>query len=248
MIRPISSPASSWRKWPAFSITRGAGKLSCDETRSPTDSGSAISESAQSTRLGRQDQREGAGTRLRLRAREGCLVSGNHVIAGVAFTAGLHEEPHRDIGISADVVAEFEPSLTHLLLAGERAGLHDHQTRKTIGVLNRKPQTDRPAPIVDDRSRVANVELLQQRRHQLDVTVVRVPVEVGRLIGTTEASVVRRDTTVTGVAYRRNYFAPEERPGRLAVKEHHRLPLPLVEVGEPQPVDLAVVRFEGKVR
>ena len=71
-----------------------------------------------------------------------------------------------------DEVAEFEPDVAHLLVAGEGAGVHDHQPREALRVLDREPQADRPAPVVDDGGRVADVELLEQRRHQLDVAVV----------------------------------------------------------------------------
>ncbi len=99
-------------------------------------------------------------------------------------------------------------------------------------MLDRQPQPDRAAPVVDDRGRVADVEFLQQGRDQFDVAVVGVPTEIGGLVGATEAGVVGGDAAVTGVAHRRDHLAPEERPGRLAVEEDDRLALALVEVGQ----------------
>jgi hypothetical protein len=80
------------------------------------------------------------------------------------------------------------------------------------------------------------------------VAVVRVPVEVGGLVGAAEAGVVGGDAAEAGVAHRRDHLAPEKRPGRLAVEEDDWLPLPLVEVGQPQPVDLPVAGLERVVR
>ncbi len=68
--------------------------------------------------------------------------------------------------------------------------------REALRVLDRQPQADRPAPVVDDSGRVADVELLEQRRHQLDVAVVRVPGDVGGLVGAAEAGVVGGDAAV----------------------------------------------------
>src|SRR5439155_18134909 len=80
------------------------------------------------------------------------------------------------------------------------------------------------------------------------VAVVRVPVEVGRLVGAPEPRVVGGDAAVARVAYRRDHLAPQIRPGRLAVKEDHRSSLPLVQMREPQAVDLAVIRLVGEVQ
>jgi hypothetical protein len=176
--------------------------------------------------LGRQDQREGTRSGLRLGARIGRLVGGDHVLAGILLAAGLDQEADRHVLVAGDVVAEFEPDLAHLLVAGERAGVHDHDPREALGVLDREPQADRPAPVMDDGGGVSQVELLDQGRHQLDVTIVGVPVEIGGLVGAPEAGVVRGDAAVAGVADRRNHLAPEERPGRLAVEEDDGLPLP----------------------
>ena len=84
-------------------------------------------------------------------------------------------------------------------------------------------------------------------RGELGVAVVGVPIEVGRLVGAAEAGVIGRDAAVARVAHRRDHLAPQVRPGRLAVEEDHRPPLPLVEVGQPQPVHLAVMRLEREV-
>ena len=111
-----------------------------------------------------------------------------------------------------------------------------------------RSQPDRPAPVVHDDRRAAQVEVLEQRRRQLAVAVVGVPADVGRLVRASEAGQVGRDAAKAGVAHGRDHLAPQERPGRLAVEEDHGRALALVEVGEAQPVDLAVVRVEREVR
>ena len=93
----------------------------------------------------------------------------------------------------------------------------------------------------------AEVEILEKRRRQLDVAVVGVPVDVGRLVGAPEAGQVGGQAAKAGVAHRRDHLAPQERPGRLAVEEDDRRALALVDVRQPQPVDLAVMRLEREV-
>jgi len=53
---------------------------------------------------------------------------------------------------------------------------------------------------------------------------------------------------MTGVTNRGDHLSPQVRPRRLAVEEDDRLPVPLVEVRESQPVHLAVAGGERKVR
>src|SRR4051794_17573102 len=101
---------------------------------------------------------------------------------------------------------------------------------------------------MDHSGDVAKVKVLEQAPGLGDVAVVRVPVEVRGLVGAPEAGVVRRDAAVAGVANGRDHLAPQVGPGRLAVEEHHRGPVALVEVGESEPIDLAVVRLEREAR
>ena len=49
------------------------------------------------------------------------------------------------------------------------------------------------------------------------------------------------DDAVAGVEHRAGDLAPQEAPRRLAVPHHDRRAVALVDVGEPEPVDLAVV-------
>ena len=87
-----------------------------------------------------------------------------------------------------------------------------------------------------------------RRQHRLRVAVVAVPADVGGLVRAPEARQVGGDAAVAGVAHRRHHLAPQERPGRLAVKEHDRGTFALVEVREPQPLVLAVGRLKREVR
>ena len=61
---------------------------------------------------------------------------------------------------------ERVPGVAHRLLAGEQAGVHQHEPRDALGVLDREPQADRAAPVVHDERRVAQVEVLEQRRRR----------------------------------------------------------------------------------
>ena len=92
------------------------------------------------------------------------LVGGDHLVAGVVLARAADEEADRQVLGALDEVAERDPRVGHLLVPGEQAGVEDHDPRDPIGVLDREPQPDRAAPVVHDDRRVAQVELLEQRR------------------------------------------------------------------------------------
>src|SRR3712207_7238336 len=50
----------------------------------------------------------------------------------------------------SDEVAEGHPRVAHALVAGEQAGVHDHQPLHALRALDRGAQADRPAPVVHD--------------------------------------------------------------------------------------------------
>ena len=61
------------------------------------------------------------------------------------------------------------------------------------GSFDREPQPDRPAPVLDDDRRLAQVELVGETLDRLVVEVVRVVLDPGRLVGAAEAEIVGRD-------------------------------------------------------
>ena len=63
-----------------------------------------------------------------------------------------------------------------------------------------------------------------------------------------EAGEIRGDAAISRVAHGCDHVAPQERPGRLAVDEHDRGSLALVDVCQPQPVELPVLRLVRKPR
>ena len=124
------------------------------------------------------------------------------------------------------------------------SGVEDHEPRDAVGVLDREPKSDRPAPVLDDDGRVAQVELVGEALDRRVVEVVGVVLDPRRLVRAAEAEVVGRDGA-SDTRDRRDHLAIQERPGRLAVQEQHRIARALVDVVHPQPVLLDVVRLEG---
>ena len=261
--RPISGPASSWRKWLASAITWSTSVPSAAANRRPVSSGSTGSESAHSTSFGRSSSRSASSTRCRprrpaYRARSGASAGtrGRRPSTpgsgtgrrrrrsprrrGRACTRRLTRKPTGRSSVRSTKSRNAHPGVGHLLVAGEQPGVQDHHPRDPVRVLDRQPQPDRPAPVVHDDGGVAHVELLEQRRHRRGVAVVAVPVDVDRLVRAAEAGQVGRDAAVAGVAHRRDHLAPQKRPGRLAVEEDDRRAVALVDVGEAQAVELAV--------
>ena len=132
--------------------------------------------------------------------------------------------------------------------AGEQAGVEDHDAAHPLGLLDREAQADRAAPVVDDERRVAEVEVLEQCRHQLGVAVVACTSR-GRSACPSARSPRRSGATQRKPASRTGGITLRQRirPRRLAVEEDDRRPLALVDVREPQPVHLAVVGRERVV-
>jgi len=95
-----------------------------------------------------------------------------------------------------------------VLAAGEQAGVERDDAVDAVGHLDRYPQPDRAAPVVDDDGGATQVELLEQRQHRLRVAVIAVPADVDRLVRTPEARQVRSDAPVAGVAHGRQHLAP----------------------------------------
>ena len=163
------------------------------------------------------------------------------------MAAAAHQEADRQVLGALDEGRERLPGVVHRRRAGEHAAVEDHQPRHALGVLDRQAQADRPAPVVHDEGRVAQVEVLEQRRGHLHVAVVGVPAALHRLVRAPEADEVGEHDAVAGVAHGRQHVAPQEAPGGLAVPHHHRCAVALVDVGQAQPVDGAVVRCVGEV-
>ena len=177
--RPISGPWSSCRKWLASAIVSGGGRPSASAKRSPTLSGMTGSESAHSISAGRVSSRSASSTRwpaaapgisgvigsisgnARAPALDsglgiGRVVGGRDLVAGVGLARAAHEHADRQVLGALDEVAERVPRGVHLLVAGEEAGVHDHDAADPVGMLDREAQPDRPAPVVhDDRWRRA---------------------------------------------------------------------------------------------
>ena len=97
-------------------------------------------------------------------------------------------------------------------------------------MLDGEAKADRAAPVVHDEGDAAQAELVDEQLDRCDVAVVRVPADVGRLVGAAEADQVGRDRAVAGGDDRRNDVAPQKRRRRLAVQKEHRRPGSLVHV------------------
>jgi len=149
--------------------------------------------------------------------------------------------------VRSDEVVEGPPGVGHPLLSpvkrpvsmttirAMRSGFSAGEARRPYGTFpSRGPR----------RWTSAEVEVGEQRARLLDVAVVRVPVEVGGLVGAAKAPrSPRRDAAVPGVADRRNHLAPQVRPGGLAGGRNTTGgPSPSSRWARRSPVDLAVVR------
>ena len=101
-------------------------------------------------------------------------------------------------------------------------GVEDDEALHALGVLDGETQPDRPAPVLHDDRRPAEVELLREPLDRGVVEVVRVVLDPGGLVRASEAEVVGRDDPAHG-GQRRDQLPAQERPARLAVEQQHRV-------------------------
>jgi len=104
---------------------------------------------------GGEDEREGLGTRLELRPREGGVVGGDDLLPRIGVARAADEHPHRQVVRTLHEVVEADPRLGHLLVAGEETRVEDHHPLDPVGVLDGEAQPDRTAPVVHHHGRAA---------------------------------------------------------------------------------------------
>jgi hypothetical protein len=118
-------------------------------------------------------------------------------------------------------------------------------------VLGGDAQPDEAAPVLaDDGDAVEAERVVQEGAGPLDVPGVGVVGGLGGLVGAAEPDEVGGDRPQTGRRELGHDVTVEERPGGLAVQEHHRLAVggPGLDIGHPQPVaDLGVTGLVGEV-
>jgi hypothetical protein len=108
-------------------------------------------------------------------------------------------------------------------------------------MLDGEPQSDRPAPVVHHHGQRRQGELADEALDRPVVRVVRVPVALDRFVGAPEPEVVGRDDPRDG-RERRDQLAIQVAPGRLAVEQEDGIACALVDVVQPVPVLVDVVR------
>jgi hypothetical protein len=237
--RRRSSPAARLRRRPRTALrprtgapgrSRPRGKAWACRRRQSL--GLSSSRSASSTRLplrrpghirrGRQHERKRPRSGLRLRRRERGVVGGGDLVAHPPRARVSHQPRDRQVLGALDEAPKSLPGVGHPLCAGEQPGVHHHHPRDPVGVIGRQAEADRIAPVVDHDGRLAQVEVREQRRRDLGMAIVRVPVEVDRLVRAPEPWVVGDYAAKARVADRRDDLPPQVRPGRLAVQEDDR--------------------------
>ena len=271
MAAAICSPRSSWRKWAPPSITTWGPAPGTLFTKTSPDFGlgKTGSESENATSVGFSqraqlvadrrhlrrarpvglewhEQRERRGAGLRLGVRERGLVRRDHLVRQIRGGGPLDDEADRKVRVLLRKPAPGQEALAHA--AGEQPGVHDHETIDPVLVLHRPAQPDRAAPVLDDDRGAGEVEAVEDAGDLLDVAVVAVPVEIGRLVGAPEAGEVRTDHPVAARHERRQHLAVQVRPRRLAVEADDGATRTLVEVVHPEAVHLGVVGLEVVAR
>ena len=265
--RPISSPLSSCRKWPApvddLRLERArdvrrdplgdAGRedrigVGEEHERRLLPAAELLADRQVRRRVGvlgrdRDEPGEGEDPGLRLGHRPRRAVGLLDLVAHRLHCRDPDELAGNDVRAdAAHEVAEAEPLLGRRPAAAD-TGVHDHEPRNAVRVLDGEAEPDRPAPVLDDDGEVAQVELLDEPDDRADLEVVGVVLEPERLVGAAEAEVVGRDRAC-GRAELGDDLAVEVRPGRLAVQEEDRRARAFVEVVHAQAVLLDVVRLE----
>ena len=122
---------------------------------------------------------EGEDARLRLGHRPRRAVGLLDLVAHRLHGRDADELAGDQVGAdAADEVAEAQPLVGRRPAAAD-AGVHDHEPRDAVGVLDGEAEADRPAPVLDDDREVAQVELLDEPRDRAGVEVVGVVLDAG---------------------------------------------------------------------
>ena len=245
MTLPSSSPASSWRKWPAFAMVgwsrpRAPGTCCWRIASMPPVIGS---ESLKAVRNGRSHSPSaahasavGGGGRvvgpgrhqgghrpdadLALLGRERRVVRRPDVVGHPAHAAGGDQPADVEHLGLLDRVAEHPPDLRHVEVAGREAGVGGHDAREPVGVLGHQPQPEQPAPVLTEQRHLVQVEVVEgQLAHPLDVPGEGVVRQRERLVRPPEPDHVGRHAPDAGVGEDRDHVPVEERPRRLAVQQ-----------------------------
>ena len=207
-------------------------------------SGITGSESAHSISVGRRSSRSASSTRWPAaapgpagvvgissgKARAPALdaggvrrfVGGDHLVAGVALAPPRTSIPTGRSSVRATKSRNASHASVMRWCPVNRPESMITSRCDALGLLDRHAQPDRPSPVVHDHRRAAQIELLEQRPASARVALVAVPVDVDRLVRAPEPGEIGRHAAKAGVAHRGDHVAPQKRPRRLAVDEHHR--------------------------
>ena len=143
--------------------------------------------------LGRDELRERQDSGLGLGRREGRVVRLDDVVGELGHGGDPDQLARDEIGAdSADELAKAQPLLRGRA-AGADPGVEDDEARDAIRPLDRQPESDRPAPVLDDDGRLAQVELVGEALDRGVVEVVGVVLDPRRLVRASEPEVVGRD-------------------------------------------------------
>ena len=192
--------------------------------------------------LGRDELGEGERAGFRLGRREGRVIRLADLVVEPLRRAGL-DEPS-DVERAAELAhdgAKSQPRLARRPAAAD-PGVENDEPLDPLRVLDREAQPDRAAPVVHHECQLRQVELLDEPCDRVDVAVVRVPADLGRLVRAAEADQVRRDLAPGQL---RDDVPPQKRRRRLAVQQQRRLAVAFVDVVQPASVELEPVRGEG---
>ena len=116
------------------------------------------------------------------------------------------------------------PDVGHRVIAGWQSGVGRDDASESVRVLGDEAQADQATPVLPDERDAAQIQdVLDEVPGPLDLPGVGVVLLPGRLVRAPEADKVGRDRAQSGVREDRQHRPVQERPGRFAVQQQHRL-------------------------
>ncbi len=189
--------------------------------------------------------RTGGVDRLGERGRVGGLLGGGEL-------ASLHRPRHQgarsgEVRLLRHLEPEFEAGADRL--TDGQPGVPDGDPFEPVGVLGGHPQPDQSAPVLREQRGGRQLDRIEEPLHPGDVRGVGVGRSFGRFVGAAEPDEVGCDTAQPGVDQERDHAAVQVAPRGFAVQEQHRWAVgrTFVDVGDPEAVDVDVLRFVGEV-
>ncbi len=131
--------------------------------------------------------------------------------------------PDVEVGGRLRVLAPPQECFAWRRVARREEAVRDHDAVESVGVLGDETQADERAPVLPDERRVLQIDRVEPRGHPVDMALIGVVVELGRLVAAAEADQIGGEHPMSRGCEDRDHLPVQVRPRRLAVHAQDRV-------------------------